>query len=305
MAKQGDASRCPTECALAARGQFLACEVGDARWIDVDTPEAMERAEAMIRVFGDSLGDEPGSAGSVHPDTVELFAPTWVRASKPYNEGHFAIADDRGDVLRMMSNESPFAPSARVIRAIVDAAMSSNHYPPNASRLKEKLANRDDLDASNVILGAGSTELIDLVIRTFVAPGEEVLLSVRRSACTRRERASSRHPVLVPMTDDHEHDVNGMIRAVTERTKVLFICTPNNPTGNAIPEGELRRLVGLGLLPSSTRHTSSWATPKALRDSSGSSQNVIVLGPSRRHSGSRGFASASRSTRRSSSCCRG
>jgi histidinol-phosphate aminotransferase len=248
VAKQGDASLSDGVRALAARGQFFACEVGDARWIDVDTPEAMERAEAMIRVFGDSLGDEPGSAGTVHPDAVELFAPTWVRAAKPYNEGHFAIADDRGDVLRMMSNESPFAPSARVIRAIVDAAMSSNHYPPNASRLKEKLAKRDDLDASNVILGAGSTELIDLVIRTFVAPGEEVLLSVPTfSMYEARTRVVGGIPVLVPMSDDHEHDINGLIRAVTERTKVLFLCTPNNPTGNAIPEAELRRLVSLGL----------------------------------------------------------
>jgi histidinol-phosphate aminotransferase len=248
VAKQGDASLSDGVRALAARGQFFACEVGDARWIDVDTPEAMERAEAMIRVFGDSLGDEPGSAGTVHPDAVELFAPTWVRAAKPYNEGHFAIADDRGDVLRMMSNESPFAPSARVIRAIVDAAMSSNHYPPNASRLKEKLAKRDDLDASNVILGAGSTELIDLVIRTFVAPGEEVLLSVPTfSMYEARTRVVGGIPVLVPMSDDHEHDINGLIRAVTERTKVLFVCTPNNPTGNAIPEAELRRLVSLGL----------------------------------------------------------
>jgi len=248
VAKQGDASLSDGVRALAARGLFHACEVGDARWIDVDTPEAMERAEAMIRVFGDSLGDEPGSAGSLHPDNVELFAPTWVRAAKPYNEGHFAIADDRGDVLRMMSNESPFAPSPRVIRAIVDAAMSSNHYPPNASRLKEKLAKRDDLEGSNVILGAGSTELIDLVIRTFVAPGEEVLLSVPTfSMYEARTRVVGGIPVLVPMSGDHEHDVNGLIRAVTERTKVLFLCTPNNPTGNAIPEGELRRLVGLGL----------------------------------------------------------
>ena len=248
VAKHGDASLSDGVRALSARGAFYACEVGDARWIDVDTPEAMERAEAMIRVFGDSLGDEPGSSGSIHPDTVELFAPTWVRAAKPYNEGHFAIADDRGDVLRMMSNESPFAPSPRVIRAIVDAAMSSHHYPPNASRLKEKLAKRDDLEGSNVILGAGSTELIDLVIRTFVAPGEEVLLSVPTfSMYEARTRVVGGIPVLVPMSGDHEHDVNGLIRAVTERTKVLFLCTPNNPTGNPIPESELRRLVSLGL----------------------------------------------------------
>src|SRR5262249_36683030 len=150
--------------------------------------------------FGDALGDEPGSSGSVHPDTVELFAPTWVRAAKPYNEGHFAIADDHGDVARLMSNESPYPPSPRVIRAIVDAATNGHHYPPNGVRLKTKLSRRDDLESANVILGAGSTELIDLVIRTFVAPGEEVLLSVPTfSMYEARTRVVGGIPVLVPM----------------------------------------------------------------------------------------------------------
>ena len=245
--KQGDCSLSDGVRALAEKGAFFACDVGDARWIDVDTPEALERAEAMLRVFGDALGDEPGSAGPVHPEAVELFAPTWVRAAKPYNEGHFAIAQDR-DVLRMMSNESPFGPSPRVIRAIVDAATNANLYPPNGMRLKEKLANGDGLTASNVLLGTGSTELIDLVIRTFVAPGEEVLLSVPTfSMYEARTRVVGGIPVLVPMTEEHEHDIAGLIRAVTERTKVLFLCTPNNPTGNRIPEADLRRLVQLGI----------------------------------------------------------
>jgi histidinol-phosphate aminotransferase len=171
-----------------------------------------------------------------------------VRAAKPYNEGHFAIADGHGDVLRMMSNESPFTPSPRVIRAIVEAATSSNHYPPNGARLKNKLAQRDGFEASNVLLGMGSTELIDLVIRTFVGPGEEVLLSVPTfSMYEARTRVVGGVPALVPMTDDHEHDIAGLIRAVNERTKVIFLCTPNNPTGNGISEAELRRLVGLGI----------------------------------------------------------
>lgn len=246
--RNGDCSLSDGVRALSARGEFFACDVGDARWIDVDTPEAMERAEAMLRVFGETLGDEPGMSGPVHPEAVEHFAPTWVRAAKPYNEGHFAIADGRNDVIRMMSNESPFTPSSRVIRAIVEAATNANLYPPNGARLKAQLAGREGLEASNVLLGMGSTELIDVVIRTFVAAGEEVLLSVPTfSMYEARTRIVGGIPVLVPMTDDHQHDVAGLIRAVTERTKVLFICTPNNPTGNGIAEADLRRLIGLGL----------------------------------------------------------
>jgi histidinol-phosphate aminotransferase len=62
-----------------------------------------------------------------------------------------------------------------------------------------------------------------------------------------RTRVVGGIPVLVPMTDEHEHDVGALIRSITERTKVIFLCTPNNPTGNRIAETDLRRLLRLGL----------------------------------------------------------
>jgi histidinol-phosphate aminotransferase len=98
------------------------------------------------------------------------------------------------------------------------------------------------------VLGAGSTELIDLVIRTFVAPGEEVLLSVPTfSMYEARARVCGGIPAFVPMTEDHEFDVSGIVSAVNERTKVIFLCTPNNPTGNRLSEASLRRILRLGL----------------------------------------------------------
>jgi histidinol-phosphate aminotransferase len=248
-ARQGDCSLSDGVAALAARGAFFAVDVGDARWIDVDTPEALERAEAMLRVFGDHLGDEPEeTAAPISPDAIEGFAPTWVRAAQPYREDHFAIADGRQGVDRMMSNESPFAPSPRVVQAIVDAALRGNLYPCSGKGLRRRLGEREGLAEENVILGAGSTELIDLVIRTFVGPGEEVLLSVPTfSMYEARTRLVGGIPTLVPTTAQHDVDVPGLIRAVTERTKVVFLCTPNNPTGNPIAETDLRRIAALGL----------------------------------------------------------
>ncbi|HMA96193.1 MAG TPA: histidinol-phosphate transaminase [Polyangiaceae bacterium] len=249
-AQQGDCSLSDGVQALARRGKFLAVDVGDVRWIDVDTPQALERAEAMLRVFGDALGDEPGAAvaAAVDPEALELFAPSWVRAAQPYREDHFAIAEKRTDVARLMSNENPFAPSPRVLAAIVETASRGNLYPGGAQALKTRLATRDGFESDNVILGAGSSELIDVIIRTFVAPGEEVVLSVPTfSMYEARTRVAGGIPVLVPMSEEHEHDISGIIRSVTERTKVLFLCTPNNPTGNRIDEEALRRLLRLGL----------------------------------------------------------
>jgi histidinol-phosphate aminotransferase len=245
----GDVSLSDGVRALAAKGLFHGCDVGDARWIDVDTPEAFQRAEAMVRVFGDDLGDEPTTGvRAIDPEAMELFAPTWVRAAQPYREDHFERAESREGLARMMSNESPFAPSTRVVQAIIDAATRGNLYPNSGRELRRKLGEREQLGEANVVLGSGSTEIIDLVIRTFVAPGEEVLLSVPTfSMYEARTRVSGGIPVLVPMTEEHDFDVPAMLSNVTERTKVIFLCTPNNPTGNRIQESHLRRILRLGL----------------------------------------------------------
>ncbi len=247
--RHGDCSLSDGVKALSARGKFVACDAGDARWIDVDTPVAVQRAEAMLRVFGDALGDEPTSAvGRIDPEAMELFAPSWVRAVQPYKEDHFELANHRDGVDRLMSNESPFAPSERVIDAIVAAARKGNLYPTGMTELRTKLGVREGLDGDHVMLGAGSTEVIDIIIRTFCGPGEEILLSVPTfSMYEARTRTMGGIPVLVPMTQDADFDVPALISSVTERTKVLFLCSPNNPTGNPIKESALRRILGLGL----------------------------------------------------------
>jgi histidinol-phosphate aminotransferase len=247
--QNGDASLSDGVQALSRRGVFAAVDVGEVRWIDVDTQPALERAEAMLRVFGEDLGDEPGSGpdSQIDPEAIETFAPSWVRAAKPYDEHHFAVAERNG-AARMMSNESPFPPSPRVMQAIMDAASRGNQYPGGSKGLSDKISRREGLATGSVLFGAGSTELIDVVIRTFVGPGEEVLLSVPTfSMYEARTRVTGGIPVLVPMTDSHDHDLNGLIRAVNERTKVLFLCSPNNPTGNRMSQADLRRMLRLGL----------------------------------------------------------
>jgi histidinol-phosphate aminotransferase len=247
--QSGDASLSEGVQALCRRGLFAAVDVGKVHWIDVDTQPALERAEAMLRVFGEALGDEPvvRSGEAISTESVERFAPSWVRSAKPYGEQHFAVAE-RSDVVRMMSNESPFPPSPRVMRAIIEAASRGNLYPGGSLALAEKIAKREGLTSGHVLFGAGSTELIDLIIRTFVAPQDEVLLSVPTfSMYEARSRVCGGVPVLVPMLSSHEHDVNGLIRAVNERTKVIFVCTPNNPTGNRMSCEDLRQVLRLGV----------------------------------------------------------
>jgi histidinol-phosphate aminotransferase len=171
-----------------------------------------------------------------------------VRAAKPYNEDHFALAEEQRNVVRLMSNESPYRPSERVVAAVVKAALEGNFYPGRAAELRDKLGAREGVCGDHVLLGAGSAELIDLAIRTFVSPGEEVVISVPTfSMYEARTRVVGGIPIMVPMAGDGELDVPALIAAITERTKVIFLCTPNNPTGTRIDESKLRRILRLGL----------------------------------------------------------
>ncbi len=263
--RRGDASLSDGVRALASRGKFHAIDGGEARWIDVDTPEAHARAEAMVRVFGDALGDEPSGSSVIDAESMELFSPSWVRGAPAYREEHFALADGAthsgksvpsksessgASVARMMSNESPFRPSQRVIDAVTTALTRGHLYPDAAmaESLRARLAAQGGLTANACVLGAGSSELIDMVVRAFVAPGEEVVISVPTfSMYESRTRVVGGVPVLVPMDDSLELDVPALLGAITERTKVVFLCTPNNPTGTSPDESALRRVLRLGL----------------------------------------------------------
>lgn len=243
--RRGDASLSDGVRTLSQTGEFVVVDAGDSRWIDVDTPEAHARAEAMIRVWGDALGDDPTIATTIDADAIEQFVPTWVRAAKPYDDEHLALASD--GVTRLMANESPFPPSARVRDAIMAAAERANEYPVAPRTLSAKLGARDGVDPAGVVLGAGACELIDVAVRTFVAPGEEVLITVPTfSMYEARARVVGGVPVLVPLSDGGL-DVPAILRAITERTKVIFVCTPNNPTGHELEEGALRRILRLGI----------------------------------------------------------
>lgn len=260
--RHGDASLSDGVRSLAHGGLFFATDIGDARWIDVDTPDAHARAEAMVRLFGDGLGDEPSGTPVIDAEAMELFAPSWVRGASPYREDHFALADGtewstapdgshgtRG-IARLMSNESPFGPSPRVTQAVM-AALCRGHLYPDAAmahELRRRLAAPFELDAESCVLGAGSSETIDLVVRTFVAPGEEVVISVPTfSMYEARTRVAGGVPILVPMTDALTLDVPAILSSVTERTKLIFLCSPNNPTGHRASDAEVRRILRLGL----------------------------------------------------------
>lgn len=179
---------------------------------------------------------------------LNRFLVPWIGQVKPYDTEDLLIAWSRPDLKRMMVNENPLPPSGKVLNAILEAAKLGNRYPDNGPRIRAKIAKRYDLGPENVYISHGSSEIIDMAMRLFVTPGDEVLLpNPTFSLYGIRARAVGGTVVAVDMTPDLQYDVPAMLRAVTPRTKVIIVCTPNNPTGDFIPDDDLMKIVELGI----------------------------------------------------------
>jgi histidinol-phosphate aminotransferase len=180
--------------------------------------------------------------------SVEDFIVPWVREAESYSDRHMDFAWEHPEIIRMMSNENPLPPAPAVLEAVLNAAQQGNLYPGSGLELRSRLGERAGLIPENVVLGNGSTDIINFVLETFVAPGEEVLIPVPSFPMYEtRARVNGGVPVLVPMRPDLYWDMEKTLGAITERTKLIFIASPNNPTGIQILESDLLRILDAGI----------------------------------------------------------
>lgn len=178
----------------------------------------------------------------------EEFINPWVLTAEPYSDRHMDIAWEHPDILRMMSNENLLEPPESVMDAVIQSARQGNLYPGSGPLLRKKLGEAAGLTADNVVLGNGSTDVINFVIHTFVGPGDEVLIPVPTFPMYEsRAKVAGGKVVQVPFTPDFYWDMEAILKAVTPKTKLIFICSPNNPTGNRIADSDLKRILDLGI----------------------------------------------------------
>ena len=147
------------------------------------------------------------------------------------------------DVLRLAANENPFGPSPAAIEAYKAGADSLHRYPEGGSTvLREAIAEVHGLDPAQLVCGAGSDELISLLINAYAGPGDEVLHSAHGFLMySISALAAGAAPVAAPESN-LTADVDALLANVTPRTKLVFLANPNNPTGTMLSESELRRL---------------------------------------------------------------
>ncbi|MGW1373290.1 histidinol-phosphate transaminase [Streptomyces sp. NPDC002446] len=157
-----------------------------------------------------------------------------------YKPGRPAATD--GPVTyKLSSNENPYPPLPGVLERAVTAAGSFNRYPDMAcTGLMAELAERFSVPVDHLATGTGSVGVAQQLVQSTAGPGDEVIYAWRSfEAYPIITQVSGATPVQVPLTSGEVHDLDAMLAAITDRTRLIFVCNPNNPTGTVVRRAEL------------------------------------------------------------------
>lgn len=148
------------------------------------------------------------------------------------------------EAFKLSSNENPNPPHPAVVAAIRD--LDINRYPDASALLvRERLAARHGVTADEIIVGAGSVAVLAQLISAAASVGDEVVHAWRSfEAYPGLITVAGATAVRVPLLADHRHDLPAMAEAITDRTRVVIVCTPNNPTGTIVTETEFNEFMG-------------------------------------------------------------
>jgi histidinol-phosphate aminotransferase len=149
------------------------------------------------------------------------------------------------EAIKLASNEVPYGPLPGVVEAITEAATTVHRYPDmGVLALREALAERYGVSPDRVATGCGSVALAEHLVRATCLPGDEVVFAWRSfEAYPIIAATSAVTSVRVPNTPQHGHDLAAMAAAVTDRTRLILVCNPNNPTGTSVRRAELDRFL--------------------------------------------------------------
>ncbi|WP_070379964.1 histidinol-phosphate transaminase [Rhodococcus sp. WMMA185] len=147
--------------------------------------------------------------------------------------------------IKLASNETTHGPLPSVRKAIEEAVDQANRYPDNGHiALIAALADYLGVPAANIAAGCGSVSLCQELVHATCKDGDEVVFAWRSfEAYPVVTQVAGAVPVRVPLTADHGHDLDAMLAAITDRTRLIFVCNPNNPTGTALTKAELERFL--------------------------------------------------------------
>ena len=179
---------------------------------------------------------------------VKLTTPDYISSLKPYKPGKPLEELEReygiSDSIKLASNENPLGPSPEALKVIRGALENLHRYPDGSGfKLKRKISEKFGVDSGQVVLGNGSDEIIGMLTRAFLQPGDEVILPAPSFLMYAiMVRSAGAVPVYVPLKA-LSLDLGGMKDRITSKTRMIFICNPNNPTGTFIADRDLRNFL--------------------------------------------------------------
>lgn len=146
---------------------------------------------------------------------------------------------------KLASNENPLGPSPKAMGYIEKEIKNINMYPDSAAiKLREKLAEKHGVKIENIVVGSGGEELIKNIAETFINPGDEVMIATPTFGKYATDVSFLGGVVVnIPLNKEYKQDVEKIIESVNEKTKLIFICNPNNPTGNIMTKSEQEYLI--------------------------------------------------------------
>lgn len=150
-----------------------------------------------------------------------------------------------GELVKLASNETPWAPHPAVLEAVAAATRSLNRYPdPAATALRARIAERCGVPAAKVTVGNGSCEILLAAAEAMLEPGAEIVYAWPSfSMYPHLAAMTGARAITVPLDADERHDLEAMAREVTAATRILIVCNPNNPTATALPVEEIDAFV--------------------------------------------------------------
>jgi histidinol-phosphate aminotransferase len=165
----------------------------------------------------------------------------WIAAIHAYTPGK-AKADDGRPLIKLSANENPLGCSPLALKALGQAQHPARYPDPQALALREAIGRAHGLEPERIVCGTGSDELLNLAAQAYAGPGDEVLFArYSFSVYDIAARRCGAVPVEAPDTD-YGADVDTLLAHLTERTRVVFLANPNNPTGTFLPRREVARL---------------------------------------------------------------
>jgi len=181
---------------------------------------------------------------------VKPLVPDYIEKMQPYVPGKPIEETEREygitNVLKLASNENPLGPSPLAVKAIEGTLPRLHLYPDGSSfYLVRAIAEHLKVQPNEVFVGSGSNEIIELLIRTFMHPGDEALISAGSFQMYKVALNShGRGYTEVPMREGYRYDLEGMAKKLSPKTRLVFLANPDNPTSTAFSKTELEKFLG-------------------------------------------------------------